>query len=316
MAAVTKFAYLKDLLGPKVRQSVKRLPFSTEGYEQAKNILSTKYGKTSEIVNAYVQNLLGLPVISGSNTLTIHQFYEKLSFNVQALDTHGKLREVNGYVRMCIDKLEGIRGDLVRNDDNWQAWNFPKFVYALQKWAERNPLPVGSNFLGKRSLRDSPVYITHQLEPRQRGCVNCDSTEHRPHECIKEADTSERSEKVSLKQGLCFNCTGEDHNVTEFKSRKTCLFCKRRHFHLRQGKVRPLDDSGPNWWQSSSLPGSSRGGVSSFALYQILVPEVLTHWPHCARKLEQSFAILECLRLKWCWASAIGWSLSDQILLG
>ena len=113
VAAVTKFAYLKDLLEPKVRQSVERLPFSTEGYERAKNILSTKYGKTSEIVNAYVQNLLGLPVISGSNTLKIHHFYEKLSFNVQGLDTHGMLREVNGYVRMCIDKLEGIRGDLV-----------------------------------------------------------------------------------------------------------------------------------------------------------------------------------------------------------
>lgn len=93
MAAVTKFAYLKDLLEPKVRQSVERLPFSTEGYEQAKNILSTKYGKTSEIVNAYVQNLLGLPVISGSNTLKIHQFYEKLSFNVQALDTQGNLEK-------------------------------------------------------------------------------------------------------------------------------------------------------------------------------------------------------------------------------
>lgn len=133
---------------------------------------------------------------------------------------------------------------------------------------------------------------------------------------LKKPTRASDRKRFLLSKGLCFNCTGEDHNVTEFKSRKTCLFCKRRHFHLRQGKVRPLDDSGPNWWQSSSLPGSSRGGVSSFALYQILVPEVLTHWPHCARKLEQSFAILECLRLKWCWASAIGWSLSDQILLG
>lgn len=63
---------------------------------------------------------MGLPVISGHNTLKIHQFYEKLPFNVQALDTLGKLREVNGYVRMCIDKLEGIRADIVRTDDNWQ----------------------------------------------------------------------------------------------------------------------------------------------------------------------------------------------------
>ena len=34
--------------------------------------------------------------------------------NVQALETMGKLGEVNGYVRMTLNKLEGIRGDLVR----------------------------------------------------------------------------------------------------------------------------------------------------------------------------------------------------------
>ena len=61
MAAVTKFAYLKDLLEPKVRAGIDGLPFSSEGYERAKNILKTKFGKTSEIVNAYVQNIMGLP---------------------------------------------------------------------------------------------------------------------------------------------------------------------------------------------------------------------------------------------------------------
>ena len=95
MAAVTKFAYLKDLLEPKVRAGIDGLPFSSEGYERAKNILRNKYGKTSEIVNAYVQNIMGLPVISGANPARIHQFYEALSFNVQALETLGKLKEVN-----------------------------------------------------------------------------------------------------------------------------------------------------------------------------------------------------------------------------
>lgn len=47
---------------------------------------------------------MGLPVISGANPTKIHQFYEALSFNVHALETLGKLKEVNGYVRMSIDK--------------------------------------------------------------------------------------------------------------------------------------------------------------------------------------------------------------------
>ena len=63
LAAVTKFAYLKELLKPNVKSTIDGLPFSTEGYTRAKNILKNKYGNTTEIVNAYVQNIMALPVI-------------------------------------------------------------------------------------------------------------------------------------------------------------------------------------------------------------------------------------------------------------
>lgn len=95
---VTKFSYLKELLEAKVRVCVDSLPLTSEGYERAKNILKTKYGKDSEIVNAYIQNILLLPQIQGSKTTEIHKFYEKLVWNVQALETFGKLKEITGYV--------------------------------------------------------------------------------------------------------------------------------------------------------------------------------------------------------------------------
>ena len=119
---------------------------------------------------------MGLPVISGANPARIHQFYEALSFNVKALETLGKLKEVNGYVRMSIDKLRGIRGDLVRTDENWQEWDFPKFVYALQGWTERNPVTIRSS---DKTWRDSNAFNTQldDARPRDRGCVYCESTD-------------------------------------------------------------------------------------------------------------------------------------------
>ena len=120
VAGVTKFSYLKELVDPKVKTAIDGLPFTTEGYERAKNILKTKYGQTSEIVTAYIQNIMALPTITSSNPRKIHEFYEKLVFNVQSLETLGKLKEISGYVRMSIDKLQGIRGDLVRTDNNWR----------------------------------------------------------------------------------------------------------------------------------------------------------------------------------------------------
>jgi hypothetical protein len=55
---------------------------------------------------------MSLPNIHGCQPSKIHEFYETLMYNVQSLETLGKISEVNGYVRATIDKLEGIRGAL------------------------------------------------------------------------------------------------------------------------------------------------------------------------------------------------------------
>ena len=50
-----KFSYLKELVIPKVHLLIDSLlPFTSEGYTRAKNILLTKYGKPSEVANAHV----------------------------------------------------------------------------------------------------------------------------------------------------------------------------------------------------------------------------------------------------------------------
>ena len=180
-------------------------------HSRTKNILKSKYGKTSEVVNAYVQNIMALPAISCSNPVNI-QFYGNLLSNVRVLEMLEKLKEVNGNVRMSIDKLEGIQSDLVRTDDDWQTWDFPKFVDALHKWTERNPLHVKVN--DKNWEPPSyPIYQTHQGDRPLRSCVYCDSVDHWSHKCSKVTQPSQRKRILQLKS-LCFNCTGSDHKVT------------------------------------------------------------------------------------------------------
>ena len=53
-------------------------PFSTEDYERAKNILKAEYGKTSEIINACVACIMGLPIISSGDPRAANEFYRKL----------------------------------------------------------------------------------------------------------------------------------------------------------------------------------------------------------------------------------------------
>ena len=92
------------------------LLFTSEGCNRAKSIL--KNGKRSEITNAQIQNVMALPTKSNNNSYKIHDFYERLIVHINTLDTMGKLKEINGYVRFTLDKLFGIRADLMRTDDN------------------------------------------------------------------------------------------------------------------------------------------------------------------------------------------------------
>ena len=62
LPAVTKFANLKELVEPRVRKGIDGLPFTTEGYEHAKSILKSNYGKMTRIMNAYISYFTVMPV--------------------------------------------------------------------------------------------------------------------------------------------------------------------------------------------------------------------------------------------------------------
>ena len=154
---------------------------------------------------------MSLPTINASQPNKIHEFYEKLLFNVQSLETMGKLQEVNGYVRMTIDKLPGIRGHLVRMDDSWREWNFPQLVDELRKWTERNPIQTKSN---EKPLRDKS-YQTQQKYERGREYVYCEKSDHRSVDCIKTVTTLDERKRLLNNKRPCFNCTGGKHRAVD-----------------------------------------------------------------------------------------------------
>ena len=238
VSQVTKFSYLKELVEPKVRSCIDGLPFNSEGYERAKNILETKYGKNSEVINAHVQNIINLPTVQGTKPAKIHAFYETLLTSVQSLETLGKLKEVSGYVRMTIDKLEGIRNDLVRTDDDWQEWKYPELIEALRKWTVRNPVKSEDNHPDKHNK--SKNFQTRQ-ESKPRVCVYCDDANHRSAECKKVVTVADRRKILGDKQ-LCFNCTGQRHKAADCRSQQVCQHCKRRHHSSICNKK--MDDQG------------------------------------------------------------------------
>ena len=58
----------------------------------------------------------------------------------QSLETMKELDAVNGTVSVTLDELPNMRGHLVRNDSDWDKWNYLQLIKALQLWTGRNPV--------------------------------------------------------------------------------------------------------------------------------------------------------------------------------
>ena len=235
LPAVTKFAHLKELLESNVCESIDGLPFNSEGYERAKNILISNYGKTSEIVRAYIDNLNALPVITGSQPSRIHKFCQTLNYNVQSLETLGKLSSCLSMVRGILDKLPGIKAELVSGKVGWQDWGFSELMGALEEWKAIHPLELAEKVSGKPPAPPPPrpprhrSFYSQEREPATRhACVYCDCVTHRTWECEKVTSLAERRRILQSKR-LCFNCTGPQHNASHCPSRASCVHCKQKH---------------------------------------------------------------------------------------
>ena len=65
-------------------------------------------------MGAYVINLLKMPTITERNVAKVPQFYEKLLFTIESLETLGKLESVQGMAYYVLaKKLEFLRSELV-----------------------------------------------------------------------------------------------------------------------------------------------------------------------------------------------------------
>jgi hypothetical protein len=230
--AITKFSHLKELVEPQIRSAIDCLPFTDEGYERAMKYLKEKYGHPSEVAGAYITNIIELPFISERDVPRLHKFYEQLLFNVESLETLGKLDTIQGATYYVVKKLEVIKAELVSHvETNWRDWSFRDLVDALRKWTEINVIVKAQ----KRN-KETP-HNPYNRAPGGRAltsresevkCIYCQSAEHKAISCDKVTKPSERK-KILAEKHLCFNCAIGQHAASSCKSKISCQNCQMRH---------------------------------------------------------------------------------------
>ena len=130
----------------------------------------------SEIVNAYIQNIMDMPTVNDTQpacSCTMCSHWKPL----ENLRVHGMARSV-------LEKLKGVKADLVRGDESWQDWDLPQLLIALKKWKNVNPVET-SKTQRKSMPPKQPAQWRSQLhhamdnEHRKRdACVYCEDANH------------------------------------------------------------------------------------------------------------------------------------------
>ena len=108
-------------------------------------------------------------------------------------------------VRGVLDKLPGIKPELVSNKVGWQDWGFGELLQALEEWKEIHPLETNH-----KNLPSQPR-VTHIKT--FHACVYCDCVTHRSWECDRITSPADRR-RVLKDKHLCFNSTGPQHNTS------------------------------------------------------------------------------------------------------
>ena len=166
---------------------------------------------------------MGLPTIMGENLREVEEFYKRLVYNMQSLETLGKLRDLEGNVRAVLDKLKGIKSDLVRGHEHWQEWDVRQLLLAIKRWKDVNPvteaseseiqqrepacIPKGKNDKNDGLCARDPIRPDRMLEYRRMGV----STVIRPVTFQEIVPELPQLETETCRSRRCHNCQRKHH---------------------------------------------------------------------------------------------------------
>ena len=133
--------------------------------------------------------------------------------------------------RSVLDKLKGIKADLVRGQENWQDWDLPRLTQALKKWRDVNPATEESTVPNKSippKRPDNKSRLYYADNKTQRHCVYCQDPSHVSRDCSRVSTVDARKRMLAQKR-MCFNCTGPKHHAAVCRSKMRCQKCGQKH---------------------------------------------------------------------------------------
>ena len=174
---------------------------------------------------------------------------------MQSVKTLGKLAETRGLAQTTLEKLSGIRNDLIGAAENFEEWGYEELIKALDIWMRKNPLNDSKSELPRFSKK---VYATQQPSYDRKACVYCEQSTHKPVECPVICNVEERR-KILMDKKLCFNCTRPNCRASRCSSNARCKRCNSKHHTSIHFEIASTEDNKDNKSRLLTANGTGEG---------------------------------------------------------
>ena len=251
---VTKFNYLRSFVKSEAAATISGLTLIAENYQEAVNLLKSRYGNKQMLISAYSRELLSLPVVHASDDVSkLREVYGRIEVNIRGLKgmkitiaEYGPmlvqivLSKLPEDVQLLLSRLMATSTSPEESEDPEGEWKIEKLLSYLKQEIESREL---CNFVtkrgddrkkkyygdGKRSTGDftAASLVTGLSEKDHISCTYC-GKEHSSAKCNTVTNVKARK-AILRRKGRCFLCLKPSHVIKFCESSYKCGRCKGRH---------------------------------------------------------------------------------------
>ncbi|XP_065180252.1 uncharacterized protein LOC135810689 [Sycon ciliatum] len=243
LAKVEKFNYLRSLVRGEAAESIGGLALTSANYEEAVDILTTRFGNTKRIVRKHMELLLHVDPVRTTDLRRLRRLYDTFESNIRSLRSLGVKSEAYGALLAPVlmsrlpDELRLIISREVE-EENWELDILLHHIHGelrarervqLEKFPNKGPeeKAVSASFTHgspSESTATASALFTAATPGR---CAYCNQ-DHTMNNCHVITDTGRRKELLKSK-GRCFNCAKPNHLSRACSSKARCTFCEGKH---------------------------------------------------------------------------------------
>ena len=234
-----KMIRLKACLQGKAEESISKLGFSEEAYEEAKNTLKRRFGGERRQLQNYLEELKKIKSIQEGNVQELEKFADTLVSTVVTLREHKRLSELQPGSLLFTIVLEKIPQTMLSRFYRWvresgrqecledlRDWITEESEYQVK--ALETTEGLGARGKSKKEDRRLPSQTFTAFKSK---CDICQGN-HTIKSCEKfKAMGMDDRWQVAKDKRLCFRCLANNHQGKNCKRAKECGVngCKRNH---------------------------------------------------------------------------------------